>query len=316
MNPKISTGSHDIASNRDMRDALGALGNAYGNGNPELSNLTLSMTIVDKGDIIYLTSDGITDNFDPVVGKFADIFSNEPGNILKPNANKPRHNNQNVNSNRKNEKSRVPVVTSMKKDSDSLEKVEVPTQMNKRGLEAPSNNTKGVKSNKPVYLRSKTLIEPRRVRTTVMSPEIRILKSSAGLPLVTGPQRHALTLLRMEDLFLHGINGSLHPCNSAKKLCYLLIDFSRMITLARRKMLEQRELFYKCAFDVDGKKKEVEMTRNHHRAARKRVVESSTFKMLPGKLDHASCVAFKVGVYYDTTLKTLSINKSYTETDF
>jgi len=38
--------------------------------NPELSNLTCSMTLVDPGDIIFLTSDGISDNFDPVVGKF------------------------------------------------------------------------------------------------------------------------------------------------------------------------------------------------------------------------------------------------------
>ena len=38
--------------------------------NPELSNLTCSMTYVEPGDIVFLTSDGISDNFDPVVGKF------------------------------------------------------------------------------------------------------------------------------------------------------------------------------------------------------------------------------------------------------
>lgn len=53
-----------------MRDALGALGPVDG-CNPELNNLTLSMTEVEKGDIVFLTSDGISDNFDPVVGKFA-----------------------------------------------------------------------------------------------------------------------------------------------------------------------------------------------------------------------------------------------------
>lgn len=55
---------------RDMRDALGALGPVDGT-NPELNNLTVAMTIVDPGDIVFLTSDGISDNFDPVVGKFA-----------------------------------------------------------------------------------------------------------------------------------------------------------------------------------------------------------------------------------------------------
>ncbi|KAK8770182.1 hypothetical protein V5799_013355 [Amblyomma americanum] len=67
---EITLGSHDIHSMRDMRDALGALGPVDGQ-NPELNNLTVSMTVAQPGDIIFLTSDGISDNFDPVVGKFA-----------------------------------------------------------------------------------------------------------------------------------------------------------------------------------------------------------------------------------------------------
>ena len=55
---------------RDMRDALGALGPVDGT-NPELANLTCAMTEVDQGDIVFVTSDGISDNLDPVVGKFA-----------------------------------------------------------------------------------------------------------------------------------------------------------------------------------------------------------------------------------------------------
>ena len=64
------SGSHDIYSMRDMRDALGALGPVDGK-NPELNNLTVSLTLADENDIVFLTSDGISDNFDPVVGKFA-----------------------------------------------------------------------------------------------------------------------------------------------------------------------------------------------------------------------------------------------------
>lgn len=56
-----------------MRDALGALGPVDGT-NPELSNLTCSMTEVEPGDIVFVTSDGVSDNFDPVVGKFAVSF--------------------------------------------------------------------------------------------------------------------------------------------------------------------------------------------------------------------------------------------------
>ncbi|XP_030747522.1 PP2C-like domain-containing protein CG9801 isoform X2 [Sitophilus oryzae] len=66
---ELTKGSHDVNSNRDMRDALGALGPVDGI-NPELSNLTLSVTTINKGDIIFVASDGLTDNFDPNVCRF------------------------------------------------------------------------------------------------------------------------------------------------------------------------------------------------------------------------------------------------------
>ena len=62
---------------RDMRDALGALGPVDGQ-NPELNNLTCSMTEVEEGDIVFITSDGVSDNFDPVVSKFSLLLSNFP----------------------------------------------------------------------------------------------------------------------------------------------------------------------------------------------------------------------------------------------
>ncbi|EDW38226.1 GL12133 [Drosophila persimilis] len=68
-----------------------------------------------------------------------------------------------------------------------------------------------------------------------------------------------------------------------------------MITSARRKTLEQRELFYKLSTGPDGAKREVQLNRMQHRAARKRVVDSSAFVALPGKLDHATVLAYTVG---------------------
>lgn len=38
--------------------------------NPELNNLTLSVTTLDAGDIVMVASDGLTDNYDPTVCKF------------------------------------------------------------------------------------------------------------------------------------------------------------------------------------------------------------------------------------------------------
>ena len=34
---------------------------------PDLTNMTFSMTVVKKGDVVFLTSDGVSDNFDPVI---------------------------------------------------------------------------------------------------------------------------------------------------------------------------------------------------------------------------------------------------------
>ncbi|CAC5405020.1 PP2C-like domain-containing protein CG9801 [Mytilus coruscus] len=67
---EITVGSHDISSERDIRDAGGAIGPVHGS-DPELQNLTCSMTFASEGDIVFLTTDGISDNFDPVVTKVA-----------------------------------------------------------------------------------------------------------------------------------------------------------------------------------------------------------------------------------------------------
>jgi hypothetical protein len=38
------------------------------------------MTVIEEGDIVFLTSDGISDNFDPVVGKF--VVARKPDKIV------------------------------------------------------------------------------------------------------------------------------------------------------------------------------------------------------------------------------------------
>lgn len=315
-----------------MRDALGALGPVDGN-KPELSNLTLSMTIVEKGDIVYLTSDGISDNFDPVVGKFAEVEPDPSANPPPPEPAKelaPKRQNKSAPS-LYPKRSQPTSSKTEKLSSASFNTSDIPVRPPRR---QKSNLTTAAISHpipvseplpvRPKYMRSKTLIEPRKKS----SPVNRIRKSPAGLPIVSAYQRHALTLLRMSDLFCYGINGTLRPCTNAKKLCSLLIDFTRMITSAKRKLLEQRELFWKISYDPTGQRKEVEMNRMQQRVARKRIVDTH-FSTLPGKLDHASVVAWCVGGEDHTTnnneivlnprqAKTLSLNPTniFTETDF
>lgn len=318
-----------------MRDALGALGPVDGN-KPELSNLTLSMTIVEKGDIVYLTSDGISDNFDPVVGKFAE---SEPDVTATAAVEPPKielaPKRQNKSASSLHSKRNQPSSSGGKLSSVSFNTSDIPVRpprSKKTNLSAASISNPIPMSEqlpiRPKYTRSKTHIEPRHVSRS--SPQNQIRKSAAGLPIVSAYQRHALTLLRMSDLFLYGINGTLRPCTSAKRLCTLLIDFTKMITSAKRKILEQRELFWKISYDATtGQRKEVEMNRLQQRSARKRMVDTH-FSMLPGKLDHASVVAWNVGVEdgnnnnnnvpLDAKAKTLSLSNNasniYNETDF
>ncbi|CAH8481514.1 unnamed protein product [Dicrocoelium dendriticum] len=56
---------------RDFRDCGGALGSVYADNSPELNNLICAVTLCDSGDFVILGSDGLTDNFDPVITQVA-----------------------------------------------------------------------------------------------------------------------------------------------------------------------------------------------------------------------------------------------------
>ncbi|KAG7188108.1 hypothetical protein KM043_015957 [Ampulex compressa] len=234
---EITRGSHDIHCMRDMRDALGALGPVDGS-NPELNNLTLAMTEVEQGDVVFLTSDGISDNFDPVVGKFA---------IL------PCH-------------STVP-------DTSTKGHTEVRSKTRRKSVEnlrhAETGNSNGNRNN---------------------------------LPIVEAYQRHELTLLRMEDLLRRGVSGEGPPCNSAKRLCELLLDFAVRITAAKRRILEDTDLYY--VQHRDGQL--VQLSKQEQRTRRKKTLDKIT--MIPGKLDHATIVAYVVGSYNSLQLCQVSVS--------
>ena len=224
---------------RDMRDALGALGPVDGN-KPELGNLTLSMTIVESGDIVFITSDGISDNFDPVVGKFAEALINESQIVNQPKENEPQlapkrqnksasalHNRRTTDLfDTKTQKSRASTSTStvnnfstkppQSKKSFSNSSSSTSSSASTSTSTSTSINAKTVlkptQINRPKYSRSHTVIEPRlSANRGLLSPPQpkKFPKSAAGLPLVTGTQRHTLTLLRLADLLCYGINGKI-----------------------------------------------------------------------------------------------------------
>ena len=69
-------------------------------------------------------------------------------------------------------------------------------------------------------------------------------------------QRHELTLLRMEDLLNHGSQGSSEATSAplqnlgvsgrvqtAAELCHRMVDFCQRLTTAKRKILEDPDLY-------------------------------------------------------------------------
>lgn len=59
---EVTVGCHSHDGDRDMRMAGGTLGPSIGS-KPDLENLTVAFMTVYEGDVVFLTSDGISDNF-------------------------------------------------------------------------------------------------------------------------------------------------------------------------------------------------------------------------------------------------------------
>lgn len=251
---ELTKGSHDISCNRDMRDALGALGPVDGI-NPELSNLTLSITTLQKGDIVFVASDGLTDNFDPNVCKFTVNCGIPP---VKP----PRKTNPEGESSEAHKKTQF-----AENRASSLRR-----QSNQRKTDQ--------KLPQQAFLRSKTTLDMRTSK--------QIVRNSDGVPFVTPVQRYELTLLLMEDVLKRGISGRETRCVTAKKLCENLVNFTFSITAAKRRTLEDRDLYFDNRNGVM-----VEVSAQEKKARRKRGLEK--VQNLPGKLDHVSIVACNVG---------------------
>lgn len=133
--------------------------------------------------------------------------------------------------------------------------------------------------------------------------------------MVSGQQRHELTLLRMEDLIMNGVNGISSSFNSnnngdenssnhnnnnnnnnnynqitAKDLCLLMVDFSTKLTMAKRRILEDPELY---SDDDNGNGGDDAFDKQR----RRRRMVGQKLAQLPGKLDHASIAAIQVGFY-------------------
>ncbi|GJQ85952.1 hypothetical protein Trydic_g21800 [Trypoxylus dichotomus] len=403
---ELTKGSHDVQSNRDMRDALGALGPVDGT-NPELSNLTLSITKLRKGDIVMVASDGLTDNFDPNVCKFSvncnvtdslkgkrepstfkparepqrppksvptAIIARKEDPVKKPPVKPPRRNfvkgkeaserpsiggvskqdvsndshgkiesiantveivnnlefstqtkdNNNVvndsqdvaNSNNEASSEGDPTLLSnplvaqflrensldeggsFEKCKRSVSSEPKPVKVYSSQFSCPSSLTVQQQSLNGKTLSDRSVVEPPtgqkynflRSKTSLDLRAKPIQRNEDGIPYVSPIQRYELTLLLIEDILKNGISGRESECVTAKKLCENLMRFTFSITAAKRRTLEDNDLYYD---NQNGLL--IEVSAHEKKIRRKKGLEK--VQNLPGKLDHVTVVAFNVGDY-------------------
>ncbi|KAF5306578.1 hypothetical protein FQR65_LT07305 [Abscondita terminalis] len=286
---ELTKGSHDINCNRDMRDALGALGPVDGI-NPELSNLTLSLTTVHKGDIIMIASDGLTDNFDPNVCKFTvnskDVLKPQPSSskeipVKPPRKNKPTTSDKPPATSTTAELDNPLVAQFVRENSHDSSTTKRSTSSGRPTRTPKSDTSMKSKTNTGGFLRSKTSLDMRSNAKT-------ILRNEDGIPFVTPLQRYEISLLLMEDILKRGISGHDLQCTTAKKVCENLVDFTFSISSAKRHTLEDSDLYFD---NVNGVM--VEISQQEKKTRRRRGLER--VQNLPGKLDHVSIVAYNVG---------------------
>lgn len=369
-----------------MRDALGALGPVDGI-NPELSNLTLSITTLNEGDIVLVASDGLTDNFDPNVCRFtvntvnskADGTKNrvqntssgvvsshlantplegrtQPSSVSsqraegvisqKPPIKPPRRskNRGSISSASQSERSASSVekenmqisegnvnttleatktkeltetqnplvahfvqegspgdhrtgkgevkkqravidnkASSLRKQVSTQNRSELDRKVTLPARPNPSTLDPRQKSQTHKFLKSKTSLDLRSSHHKIQIP-----RNVDGIPFVTPYQRYELQLLLMEDILKNGISGNDSPITTAKRLCENLVSFTMSITSAKRRTLEDQDMYFDHRNGVL-----VEVSNQEKKLRRKKGLEK--VQSLPGKLDHVTVVAYNVG---------------------
>lgn len=137
------------------------------------------------------------------------------------------------------------------------------------------------------FLRSKTSLDLGAKQAAAQSAA-QIKRNEDGLPFVTPLQKYELTLLLMEDILVRGLSGREAPCVTARLLCENLLRYTVSITAAKRRTLEDKDLYYDTKNDV-----QVEVSAREKKLRRKKCLEK--IQNLPGKLDHVTVVAYNVG---------------------
>ncbi|KAK9874382.1 hypothetical protein WA026_002729 [Henosepilachna vigintioctopunctata] len=265
---QLKTDQSVNSNSKDLKDSTS-------NSIPEVSfekgsNLTNKVSVPGEKVTVIAQDKMLMDN--PLVAHFMKQNSIEEISNINENCNKTVHITKPPLANEKTPKNFKQTVATKKRPS---------AQSTSQGISKPQL-TKGP-SQGYSFLRSKTTID---FHSTTKKP---ILRNEEGIPYVTPLQRYELQLLLMEDILKHGISGQESPCTVSRKLCENLVNFTFSITAAKRRTLEDMDLYFD---NRDGVLVEVSPIEKKHR--RKRGLEKVL--NLPGKLDHVTVVACNVGL--------------------
>ncbi|KAG5446155.1 PP2C-like domain-containing protein [Clonorchis sinensis] len=282
---------------RDFRDAGGALGSVYTNGNPELHNLICAVTLCDPGDLVILGSDGLTDNFDPIITQIA--VPESPRLDFVDDAAEFDDDSSTVDE----------VSTQCGYPATSWSKplsLSPPPQISIWPRPPPPPPTASCPFSLPSLLDpcgvQKTLGPFERQPNDIISA--RNLNFTNQLELSCSERRRYAgkeleRIWHETDAFTSGPSG-VGGTTSARDLCEALITHALRLTSRKRELLQDPNLA-RLRMNPSRLKQlsistpEDELGIGPVKAQRKWLAD--TLKSLPGKLDHATVVAYEVGIY-------------------
>uniref|UniRef100_A0A3Q0KCX4 PPM-type phosphatase domain-containing protein n=1 Tax=Schistosoma mansoni TaxID=6183 RepID=A0A3Q0KCX4_SCHMA len=352
---------------RDFRDTGGALGAVYKNGNPELNNLICAVTLCDPGDIVLIGSDGLIDNFDPVITQLAVPESPHLDFVDEENEHEGQEGDEEESSstddlgiqevNNNNNKSSVKSNSSLSSDSLKCNFNKSPTSPLCRPSKSllhnspltppprvsiwpqppppPSDPTKltyttftNINTNNSNYNNNNNNANDNNETETIYAHQINFTNQLE----LNWYERRKYAAKELERVW-HELDISTENANnkngtfSSKDLCEALINHAYRITTKRREWLENPDYTHlrqnQTVVQNNNNGNNNKHSDNTCSTDSQRKWFNDMLRRMPGKLDHATIVAYEVGVYHgnenevyeETAHRFLAANNSNSPTN-
>ncbi|CAH8539954.1 unnamed protein product [Schistosoma bovis] len=321
---------------RDFRDTGGALGAVYKNGNPELNNLICAVTLCDPGDIVLLGSDGLIDNFDPVITQLAvpesphlDFVDEDDEHEGQEGGEEESSSIDDIGIHEVNNNNKNSVKSTSSLSSDSLR-----CNFNKSPTSPLCRPSKSLLHNSPLTPPPRVNIWPQpppppndptkltytpvtNINTTNSNNNNNNTNDNNETETIYAHQINFTNQLELNwyerrkyaakelERVWHELDISTENASSkkgtfsSKDLCEALIDHAYRITTKRREWLENPDYAHLRQNQnvVQNNNNNNKHFDNTYSTDSQRKWFNDMLRRMPGKLDHATVVAYEVGVY-------------------